>query len=81
MHLQQGNVILVGKLVKVPVRDNFLYSSIKMSVGFVGVQHVIFSHSHKQIAGGYVLKCLKIDCIIHSTSLLLLPSQIGRAHV
>ena len=55
MHLQQGNVILIGELVKIPVSYNFLNSSIDMSVSLVSVQNMVLSHSYEKIAGGYVL--------------------------
>ena len=56
MHFQQGNVVLIGELVKIPVGDNFLYPAVQMSVSLVGVENVVFSNSYQKIAWSDILK-------------------------
>ena len=61
MHLQQGDVVLVGELVKIPVCDNFLYSSVNMSVSLISIEHMVLPYSHKKVARSDTLKRIKIS--------------------
>ena len=56
VHLQQGDVVLVGDLVKAAVGDNLLDPPINVGVGLVGVQHVVLANSHEQVAWSDILK-------------------------
>ena len=60
VHLEQGDVIFVGELVKVPVRDDFPYLAIDVAVSFVRVQHMVLSHPHQQVAGCDVLAIVEV---------------------
>ena len=55
VHLKQGDVIFVGELVKVPVRDHFPDLAIDVAVSLVRVQDMVLSHPHQQVAGCDVL--------------------------
>ena len=56
VHLQQGDVVLVGDLVKAAVGDDLLDPPINVGVGLVGVQHVVLANSHEQVAWSDILK-------------------------
>ena len=60
VHLEQGDVIFVGEFVKVPVRDDFPDLAIDVAVSFVGVQHMVLSHPHQQVAGCDVLAIIEV---------------------
>ena len=65
VHLKQGDVIFVGELVKVPVRDDFPDLAIDVAVSLVRVQHMVLPDPNQQITGGNVLKLsCKVFCIL-----------------
>ena len=60
VHLQQGNVVFIGKLVEASVGHNFLDLPVDVSMGFIGVQYMVLSHSDEKIAGRDILKAILI---------------------
>ena len=60
VHLKQGDVIFVGELVKVPVRDHFPDLAIDVAVSLVRVQDMVLSHPHQQVAGCDVLAIVEV---------------------
>ena len=60
VHLKQGDVIFVGELVKVPVRDDFPDLAIDVAVSLVGVQHMVLSHPHQQVTRCDVLAIVEV---------------------
>ena len=56
VHLQQGDVVLVGDLVKAAVGDDLLDPPVHVGVGLVGVQNVVLANSHEQVAWSDILK-------------------------
>ena len=60
VHFKKRNVVFVGELVKVPVRDHFPDLAIDVAVGLVRVQHMVLSHPHQQIAWCDVLAIVEV---------------------
>ena len=56
VHLQQGDVVLVGDLVKAAVGDDLLDPPVHVGVGLVGVENVVLANSHEQVAWSDILK-------------------------
>ena len=56
VHLQQGDVVLVGDLVEAAVGDDLLDPPVHVGVGLVGVENVILANSHEQVAWSDILK-------------------------
>ena len=56
VHLQQGDVVLVGDLVKAAVGDDLLDPPVNVGVGLVGVENVVLANSHEQVAWSDILK-------------------------
>ena len=46
MHLEQGNVIFIGDLVKAAMSDNFLDPPVYVGMFLSGVQDMILSNSY-----------------------------------
>lgn len=46
MHLEQGNVIFIGDLVKAAMSDNFLDPPVYVGMFLSCVQHMILSNSY-----------------------------------
>ena len=56
VHLQQGDVVLVGDLVKAAMGDDLLDPTVHVGVGLVGVENVVLANSHEQVAWSDILK-------------------------
>ena len=56
VHLQQGDVVLVGDLVEAAVGDDLLDPPVHVGVGLVGVENVVLANSHEQVAWSDILK-------------------------
>ena len=56
VHLQQGDVVLVGDLVEAAMGDDLLDPPINVGVRLVCVQHVVLANSHEQVAWSDILK-------------------------